>query len=1110
MTKSKRGATPPVEADTAAINQAQPSSNKPLTGSAVLKPCKSYIPHDQYNEIVEAISNDENHILNIFGLGGIGKSSLISKFVRTYADRVYYIDMSNAPHFCDVASRILFNVFEDKEVSSTDSDTILLDALQRHLSSWEKTIFIFDNLESIMEAGEQCGKIKSDYRSFDDYFKLFLQYEMASSLILSGREKVELSTNIDSGIEYIKLNGLNGTQTKQLLCNYGLIGNFDALCKKYSGNPLALKMAAAYIIEDFSKQIDDFLSSDELPDKVDELFQKHFDRLADIEKIFLLWLAVEREPMNKVALKSKIVLQAIPTQIINKTIGNMENRCLIEKMENSASWYLQGVILEFTSDYIKDEFVSEVQSKTPYYISRIGLIDTSSKEYIIETQKRLLVERIVAELTQSIGTDALKDNLREIANGIDNKRSYAAGNVINLFAALESILDGFCFASKSVISADLRYVSIHNSDFSNSTFEGVLLKNTYGALIDVRYSYDDRHILGAATEFSVDIWKADDLQFDSELSEHHDWVRSVDSNGKYIASGSNDEKVIVYDNSSLNRIYILNSHSTRVRRVRFSPLNDEILFSSDDDGKIIGINVMSKSECVLGVSVEEGVKETSTIWDFVFVNGGKQIVSVSDDKTVTIWDIENFENLEFGRILYTHSTSIKSVTWDGVDTVFCGCDDGELLEIDFKSGAVVQHNHFPSQIWSVDFCTKTNQLISSYDNGNVVLWDYSAEATERLTFRRALSAHKSKVWAANFNRSGNRFVTSSDDFQFKVWDATTYQVLHTMWGYTNLLRTISVSDENDAIIVAGDDAVIRRYRLSDQQLIGNYDHHNNHVRHLEWCSECGHFLSASDDGTVMYWKNCKVPVIYKGHTNRVWSVAKIGDGKFVSVGEEKDIYIWSVGNENPTILSGHSNWIWDVSYNKAKNLFATASEDRTCIIWKYCVETQKYKMLHVPFKNHKKWLFAVAFSQSGDHLVTCSADNTAIIYDVSTGDKLFHLPHDGWVWSAVFIDENTLVTGSADSKIRVYKLNYEIGEYDQVKIMDEHSAWVVSLDYSKKLNRLFSASADWTAKMWDGTTFDYIGDLHIVKPYDGINIKGIKGLSQAEISSLIKLGAKNN
>jgi len=626
-------------------------------------------------------------------------------------------------------------------------------------------------------------------------------------------------------------------------------------------------------------------------------------------------------------------------------------------------------------------------------------------------------------------------------------------------------------------------------------------------LIDVRYSKDDKYILGAATEFSVDIWNADDLQFISELSEHHDWVRSVDSNSKYVASGSNDEKVIVYDKTTLKSIYTQSSHTTRVRRVCFSPTNDDIIFSSNDDGKIIGLNVGTKAECTLGSYSDDVIQENRTIWDFVFVKNGKQIVSVSDDSSVTIWDIEAFSDIGIGRILYKHTCSIKSITTDGYDTVFCGCDDGSILEINIINSDNKVYKHFQSLIWCIDYCDKTKQLLCSYDNGNIVIWKYDNTQEQRLVFSKTLPAHKSKVWSANFNSQGTRFVTSSDDFQFKVWDANTYQVLHTTWGYTNLLRTLSVSDENNSIIVAGDDGIIRKYSLCTQQFIENYDCHDNHVRHLEWFNQNGCFLSASDDGTVIKWEGANAPIIYRGHSNRVWSVAYIGNDKFASVGEENDIYIWDSNMLTPTKLHGHYHWIWDITYNKAKNIFATASEDRTCIIWKYNEETQQYENLHEPFRDHKKWLFAATFSPSGDFLVTCSADNTAIVYNVVTGELLYRLRHDGWVWSAVFIDDNTLVTGSADSKIRVWKLRYETSECDQIKIMDEHTAWVVSLDYSAKHNMLFSASADWTAKMWDATTFEYKGDLHIVKPYDRVNLSGIKGLTQAEISSFIKLGA---
>jgi len=1094
-----------------------PEPIPPCTNATGPKPPRSgYIPHSQYSEVQQAIDDPSKSIINLFGLGGIGKTALLTEYRNATSRRYYYCDLRNARSYKETATMILNNLFQDKSVASSYADNAfaLTEGIQKHiLDPRHNVVLIFDNLESIMGVGSECGKIRSKHAGYDSLFRLFLEYTTNSSLVLSGRERIELNFNRNDEITPIRLLGLNGSQTKTLLASFKLNGDFSNLSKKYLGNPQALKMAASSIVEDYAGDINKFLANPELPGDVFILFQEHFKRLDQTETIVLLWLAVIRESAQRDEILRKIVKMSITASKLTSALKGLEKRCLVETLHMpgaATSYYLQGVILDFSSDYLIEKFVDEMQSKQLSYFHLLALINTASKEYIIDTQKRLLVKRIIDQLKRSIGEEVVLTLLRSLVDGIDNTKSYAVGNIVNLYACVNPKIDGFDFSNRWIINADLRSIYLQKSNFTNAIFEGVLMRNTYGTLIDVRYSYEGKFILGAATEFSVGIWDAESLQFVEEIAEHHDWVRSVDSNSKYIVSGSNDERVIAYSYDTKKKIKDDGGkHSSRVRRVRLSPANTCIVYSSGDSGKIIGWNIENNFMCELALSDDAHQRYSRVIWDFVFVNNGRQIVSVSDDKTVRLWDVASFEDTDQSKKLYVHTDRIKSVAYDGDKTVFCGCDDGSILEINIATSETRPYKYLNSIIWSLDYCSVAHQLICGHDDGHISLWQFDRSQAERLSLLRIMLEHSSKVWAAHFNQQGSHFVTSSDDFEFKVWNAGDYLPLFTSRGYTCLLRTLAVSDVNNAVIVAGDDLVIRRYALDTGVLCESYTGHNNHVRHLDWSACTDSFLSASDDGQVICWGTaCKPLRFLKGHAKRVWAVAHIDGDKYASVGEENEIYIWDSTHDDPIEkLVGHNDWIWDISYCDAKKIFATASEDDTCIVWEYSDEEGVYRQKYAPLSDHKKWLFAVAFSPTGDHLITCSADNTAIVYETATGELLYQLKHDGWVWSATFIDENTVVTGSADSKIRVWRLGYETSGVDLVKTMTEHTSWVVSLGYSKQENILFSASADWTAKKWDASSYEYLGELHIDKPYDGIKLDSAKGLTQAEIYSLIKQGA---
>ena len=1059
---------------------------------------KGYVPHTQSSQIFKAIDDPDNHLIMIYGFGGIGKTALISEYCKAFEDtnqNIAYFDLTNVPSFEEIAILILSNIYEDTTDYNIRSEYMLIEQIRQHIKE-KSVILIFDNLESIMKSGTGCGEIMNNFRGYESLFKLFKDYNNSSTIILVGREKFTFMPNGEEGLYIEQLNGLNGEQTQSLLINFNLSGNFDELSKKFSGNPLALKLASVYIEEDFNSNINDFLDSSEVPIEVYKLLDQHFDRLDEIGKIILLLLAVERDSMTKDSIYDKIVKIPISNKS-SQPFKHLQNRCLIEtSIENKSenSYFLQGIILEYLSEYIVKTLVNEICNCNPYYINLIPLINTTSKEYNIESQKRVLIAPIFDAILDAEGKPSLTKKLKNIISKIEFIRSYAIGNIINILSQFETIISDYDFEEKYIINADLRYVSLNNIKFDKSYFEGVLWRNTFGILIDVKFTHDDKFIIGGSTAFNIHMWNAENLKFECEIKGHTDWVRSVDSNAKYIASSSNDEKVFIYENTFKNKIGESCFHNNRVRKIRFSPLYDDIIFCADDDAKIFVWNISKNTHHVLGT---KKFRHKKPIWDFVFVNNGKNIVSVSDDRTIRLWDIEN----NTSEILYTYDNSIKSIAYDGSDTIFCGCDDGVIIQYCIREKKILKHCKHSKTVWGLDYNNKIDRLLSCSSDGKVLIWSY--ELNQRLCIEKIIIAHQNVIWSAHFNNKGTLFVTSGEDNEFKVWSVETYLPLYSVKGHTNLLRTIAVSDESNTIIVGGDDSVIREYNQEDRKIQYRYKAHRNRVRHLDWSQDGKCFISVSDDMSLIIWdKLTRNHKEYFGHEKRVWGAAFLNENKFASVGEENNVYLWEKDNPAPQKkLKGHTNWIWDITYCSSKRIFATASEDGTCILWD--ADTLKKHKL----QDHLKWLFAVAFSPSGNKLITTSADKTACIYNVDNKTMFCKLPeHAGWIWSAVFLSEYIVVTGSQDSIIRVWQL-FEDGRCELIRRLDRHESWVVALDYSKKNNVFYSASADQTVKIWNAETYEYLGDLHIDKPYDNISIDSIEGLTNAEILSLIQLGA---
>ncbi|MBD2126542.1 hypothetical protein NDI39_05220 [Microcoleus sp. ZQ-A2] len=112
--------------------------------------------------------------------------------------------------------------------------------------------------------------------------------------------------------------------------------------------------------------------------------------------------------------------------------------------------------------------------------------------------------------------------------------------------------------------------------------------------------------------------------------------------------------------------------------------------------------------------------------------------------------------------------------------------------------------------------------------------------------------------------------------------------------------------------------------------------------------------------------------------------------------------------------------------------------------------------------------------------------------------------HDSMVVSVMFSPDGTrLISGSHDQTVRLWEVS--TGEW--LKVLQGHDNWVWSVAFSPDGHSIASASQDETIKLWDAKTGDCLKTLPVPKPYEGMNITGVTGLTDAQKATLKALGA---
>jgi len=127
------------------------------------------------------------------------------------------------------------------------------------------------------------------------------------------------------------------------------------------------------------------------------------------------------------------------------------------------------------------------------------------------------------------------------------------------------------------------------------------------------------------------------------------------------------------------------------------------------------------------------------------------------------------------------------------------------------------------------------------------------------------------------------------------------------------------------------------------------------------------------------------------------------------------------------------------------------------------------------------------------------------LWDVNTGNCIKTLAgHTNWVWSVAFSpDGKTLVSSSYDRTVRLW----DVTTGRCIRTLTGHTSEIYSVSFSRDGQTVASGCADQTARLWDASTGECLKILRAPGLYEGMNITGVTGLTEAQKATLIALGA---
>jgi len=582
-----------------------------------------------------------------------------------------------------------------------------------------------------------------------------------------------------------------------------------------------------------------------------------------------------------------------------------------------------------------------------------------------------------------------------------------------------------------------------------------------------------------------------------------------------LASGSDENAVRLWNwNVETDEFFILAQHETRVRSVTFSP-NGEIIASSSEDKNIQLWDVKNRK------IINTLVSNSDKVWSVAFSPDGKTLASGGNSSLIKLWTIKTDQD----RTLLGHTNG----------------DDSQLIKL-WAIGTVrdrtLERRHRDS-VLSVTFSKNGQQLVSGSRDKTAILWEISTGNCLQLFS----PGHEGSVTSVALSPNEPIFLASgSDDRTVRFWDISNGKCINIVRGYTNWVWSVAFAPDGKTLASGGDDRKIRLWDIEKKQyetLNGGRHEHIDRVWCLAFSDDGQTLASGSDDKSIKIWdvRNRRLLNTLPGHTARVTSVAfRPNSWMLASSSHDNKIILWDfqTGEKKAELPEDPDrDSLWSIAFRPDGKVLASGSNDKsirlfdieTFDIETFDIETFDIETFDIEtfecfqtLNGHKYRVRSVVFDHTGKFLASGDDDGTVIIWsikikkdrDLSNSRSQYQLhqtlEHTKVVCSVSFSpNSQKLVSSGSDKSLILWDLQTKPPTR---KPLSGHKGKIRSTTFNPKDATLASGSDDGTIKLWNADSGKYLDTLEVEKPYEKMNITGVKGLTDAQKDTLKALGAE--
>jgi WD40 repeat protein/DNA-binding SARP family transcriptional activator len=1051
-------------------------------------------------------ADDSCRVVAVVGLGGTGKTTAVACLARHAGpELVVWRSLVRAPPVHETVAAVLRALSPAPRTDARAGLDGQVDALLVQLRR-RRTLLVLDGLDSVLAPDARTGSYSPGQEGYGHLVRRLAGETHPGTLVVTSREvPPDLTSVADEcrAVRLLRLGGLSTAAGVALLRARGVSAGPEKtaarVVRHYSGHPLALDAVACTVADLFGGDLEAFVAGG-LPvlEEVRDVLHHQLQRLSPVQQEVLVRLAIERVPVTVEHLRSHLLPRPDPNVLIGALRG-LTRSCLLERRGHRLT--VQHLVAEYVTDLFVEQATREVVDEAPALLGRHAMLCTGGPEHLLRTQERVVVQATCDRLEGLLGREEAVRRVRRIPAVVrergDPALACAAGNCVNLLRHLEGAVAHLDLHRLPVRSADLRGVRAPGTDLTGADLSGSLFTEDVRALSCLAVSRDGAWMAAGATDGTVLLWDRVAGGPVERVTAHESVVNAVtiDPAATWVAAASTDGTLTVTRLGAGRPHLRVAAHAHGAVGLAAGP--GGLLLSSGYDGYLRGwdattgdvrLELRTPGGSSYGLSVDPG---------------GAVLASADDDGAVRLWSVSTGRLL---RTLGTPGAATLAVGFSPDGTLLAGGGFDRTVRLwETSTGRLVAELHgHEHTVSAVAFSPDQRLLATASWDRTVRVWSVS---THRET--RVLREHGSYVSGVAFSADGTALASAGYDQTARWTDVDTLSPLSVHRGHTAWVWSLAYVADGSRLVAAHHDHTVRvwdpRAGRVDRELVG----HTAEVVGVAVSADGRVVASAANDGSVRLWHrdSGRLLRVLDGPTAALYEVALSADGRLVVAGDLSGTsWVWDAGGgavrqfrdgqrhsaapvalarpggvEGPTLLlapdGSSAIRLWDAEAGRLLGRL----DGHDALVTRLCVAP-------------------------GDRLLASTGwDGTVRLWDLVRGTPLGVLRgHTAYPMAlALSCPGGWVASGAIDGTVRLWDI--ETGR--ERRCLAAHAGGVFALAASPDGDTLASGGDDGTVRLWDVATGERLDVLHAPGPYAGLAIAEATGLTHAQRTALVGLGA---